>query len=67
VAGQVLDPARALATYKDVFWSLGVVAIIIGVLLGLLSFFLKRLGHGKAGRIGGREMIDAEAGRKMTD
>lgn len=67
VAGQVLDPARALATYKEVFWSLGVVAIVIGVLLGLLSFFLKYLGHGKAGRLGGREMIDAEAARKMTE
>lgn len=67
VAGQVLDPARALATYKDVFWSLGVVAIILGVLLGLISFFLKYLGHGKAGRLGARDMIDAEAARKLTE
>jgi proton-dependent oligopeptide transporter, POT family len=52
VAGQVLDPAAALATYSEVFWSLGVVSIGLGVVLGLGSFWLKRLGHGKAGQLG---------------
>ena len=54
VAGQVLDPGRALTTYEAVFWSLGVVAITLGVLLGIVSFLLKYLGQGKAGRLGGR-------------
>lgn len=54
VAGQVLDPASTLATYRDVFWSIGLVSIILGLLLGAASFWLKRLGHGKAGAIGGR-------------
>ena len=40
MAGQVLDPGKALMTYKDVFWSLGVVAIVLGVVLGLFSFLL---------------------------
>ncbi len=51
VAGQVLNPELALQTYADVFWSLGLVSIIIGVVLGLGSFWLKRLGHGKAGEL----------------
>ena len=54
VAGQVLDPAASLQTYREVFWSIGLVSIILGVLLGAASFWLKRLGHGKAGRIGGQ-------------
>lgn len=64
VAGQVLDPAAALQTYRDVFWSLGVVAIVLGVALGLASFWLKRLGHGKAGQIGGQRI---EAGGPALD
>ena len=59
VAGQVLDPAAALATYTQVFWSLGVVAIGIGILLGIASFWLKRLGHGKAGRLGDEPSVEA--------
>jgi len=53
VAGQVLDPASSLETYREVFWSIGLVSIILGVLLGIASFWLKRLGHGKAGEIRG--------------
>lgn len=64
VAGQVLDPGKALMTYKDVFWSLGVVAIILGVLLGLFSFLLKYLGHGKAGRLASKSALAAEAARE---
>jgi POT family proton-dependent oligopeptide transporter len=61
VAGQVLDPGKALATYSDVFWSLGVVAIILGILLGAGSFLLKYLGHGKAGRLASKSALEAEA------
>jgi len=61
VAGQVLDPGKALATYSDVFWSLGVVAIILGILLGAASFLLKYLGHGKAGRLASKSALEAEA------
>lgn len=60
VAGQVLDPGRALMTYKEVFWSLGVVAISLGIVLGALSFFLKYLGQGKAGRLGSRHAKTGE-------
>lgn len=51
VAGQVLDPGRALETYGDVFWSIGLVSILLGLVLGVASFWLKRLGHGKAGEL----------------
>ena len=59
--GQVLDPGKALATYVEVFKSLGWLSIGIGVGLGALSFLLKRLGHGKAGRLGGKDEIAAPA------
>ncbi|MEL6244534.1 MAG: MFS transporter, partial [Pseudomonadota bacterium] len=52
VAGQVLDPEAALQTYSTVFWQLGLVSIVLGVILGATSFWLKRLGHGKAGELG---------------
>ncbi len=45
VAGQVLDPAGALASYTRVFWEIGLWAIVLGVGLGAASFFLKRLAH----------------------
>ena len=48
VAGQVLDPAAALDGYVRVFGALGMFAIGLGVVFGLLSFFLKKLGHGRA-------------------
>lgn len=48
VAGQVLNPKAALETYSDVFWNIGLWAVILGVILGTSSFYLKRLGHGKA-------------------
>lgn len=51
VAGQVLDPARALSVYMDVFGQIGLWGIGLGVLLGLVSFRLKRLGHGAAGAL----------------
>lgn len=44
-AGQVLDPAGALATYTAVFWEIGLWAIVMGIALGAASFFLKRLAH----------------------
>ncbi len=46
VAGQVLDPGKALQTYVDVFGQLGWWTIGIGVLLGLASPLLKKLAHG---------------------
>ncbi|WP_107711319.1 peptide MFS transporter [Oceanicaulis sp.] len=48
VAGQVLDPERALNGYASVFGSIGLFAIILGVVFGVLSFWLKGLGHGRA-------------------
>ena len=66
VAGQVLDPGKALDTYTGVFWSLGVVAIILGVLLGLGSFLLKYLGHGKAGRLASKAALEAEAAAQQA-
>jgi proton-dependent oligopeptide transporter, POT family len=46
VAGQVTDPAKALATSIEVFNMIGWVAIVIGIALALASPFLKRLAHG---------------------
>jgi POT family proton-dependent oligopeptide transporter len=45
VAGQVLDPAKALATYIEVFQAIGLIAIAIGVVMSLASFGLKKLAH----------------------
>lgn len=45
VAGQVLDPAKALATYVEVFQAIGLIAIALGVVLSLVSFGLKKLAH----------------------
>jgi POT family proton-dependent oligopeptide transporter len=46
VAGQVLDPAKALQTYLGVFQMLGVWTIGIGIALALASPILKKLAHG---------------------
>ena len=48
VAGQVLDPESALAGYATVFGQIGLIAIGLGVVLGVFSFWLKKLGHGRA-------------------
>jgi proton-dependent oligopeptide transporter, POT family len=48
VAGQVLDPERALAGYSQVFSTVGLSAIGLGVAVGAASFWLKKLGHGRA-------------------
>ena len=48
MAGQVLDPEAALNGYAAVFGSIGMFAIALGVIFGLLSFWLKGLGHGRA-------------------
>jgi POT family proton-dependent oligopeptide transporter len=45
VGGQVLDPQAALATYVDVFNQIGWASIGIGVALGIMSPWLKRLAH----------------------
>jgi len=46
VAGQVLDPAKALATYSSVFGGIGWVGIGAGVALMLVSPLLNKLAHG---------------------
>jgi POT family proton-dependent oligopeptide transporter len=46
VAGQVLDPGRALATYVDVFAKIGLAGIAAGVLMLAFSPILKRWAHG---------------------
>ena len=66
VAGQVLDPAAALATYIDVFSLIGWWGVGLGVAFGVLSPWLKRLGHGKAGNIGNEGAL-AEAGGPRMD
>lgn len=46
VAGQVLDPKGALATYASVFQTIGIWAIGLGVLMAFASPWLKKLAHG---------------------
>jgi POT family proton-dependent oligopeptide transporter len=46
VAGQVLDPAKALATYAHVFELIGYWGVGAGVIMLALSPFLKRWAHG---------------------
>jgi POT family proton-dependent oligopeptide transporter len=46
VAGQVLDPGRALATYVSTFSAIGWIGLGIGALMLAASPWLKRLGHG---------------------
>ncbi len=48
VAGQVLDPEAALSGYASVFQAIGLVAIVLGIVVGVFSFLLKKLGHGRA-------------------
>jgi proton-dependent oligopeptide transporter, POT family len=45
VAGQVLDPKAALATYVEVFWNIGWLGMVLGALLLLASPFLNFLAH----------------------
>lgn len=49
VAGQVLDPAKSLATYLAVFGKIGAVGLAAGVVMLALSPFLKRWAHGADG------------------
>jgi proton-dependent oligopeptide transporter, POT family len=46
VAGQVTDPAKALATSIEVFNIIGWVSIALGLVLALASPLLKKLAHG---------------------
>jgi POT family proton-dependent oligopeptide transporter len=46
VAGQVLDPAKALDTYVTTFRNIGVAGIVIGLLMLAASPWLKKLSHG---------------------
>ncbi len=46
VGGQVLDPAKALATYAQVFGMIGMWGAVLGVVLIVLSPLLKRLRYG---------------------
>jgi POT family proton-dependent oligopeptide transporter len=45
VAGQVLDPAKALATYVDVFEMIGLWGLALGAGLIVLSPILRYLAH----------------------
>ena len=46
VAGEVLDPKKALATYADVFQMIGIWGVGLGVVLLAASPWLKKLAHG---------------------
>jgi POT family proton-dependent oligopeptide transporter len=46
VGGQVLNPAKALATYSQTFLTIGLWGVAAGVLLLALSPWLKRWAHG---------------------
>jgi POT family proton-dependent oligopeptide transporter len=46
VAGQVLDPAKALATYVDVFTMIGLWGVGAGVLMLVFSPILRKWAHG---------------------
>ncbi|HAH10031.1 MAG TPA: MFS transporter [Alphaproteobacteria bacterium] len=52
VAGQVLDPKKALETYVTTFWDIGWIGIIIGGGLLLISPFLNFLAHEDKGKDG---------------
>jgi POT family proton-dependent oligopeptide transporter len=45
VSGRVLDPARSLATYSEVFMKIGLFGVAAGVLMLALSPWLKRWAH----------------------
>jgi POT family proton-dependent oligopeptide transporter len=63
VGGQVLDPAAALATYVQVFQTIGWGAVGLGVLLGVASFWLRKLAHKDVldvGTRGGAKPVPAE-------
>ncbi|PCJ28426.1 MAG: MFS transporter [SAR86 cluster bacterium] len=46
VGGEVVDPAAALATYLDVYYTAGLYSIAVGVLAMFLVPFLNRFMHG---------------------
>jgi POT family proton-dependent oligopeptide transporter len=50
VSGQVLDPAKSLATYNDVFLKIGLGGVAAGLLMLALSPWLKRWAHDRGSR-----------------
>jgi POT family proton-dependent oligopeptide transporter len=54
VGGQVLDPGAALATYVNVFQTIGWGAVGLGVLLGVASIWLRKLAHKGVADVGTR-------------
>ena len=52
LAGQVLDPAKALAVYLSTFQLIGLIGIGFGLAFVALSPFLKRLAHGAGAAAG---------------
>ncbi len=46
IAGQVLNPQSSLSTYVSVFYQIGLYAIALGIILMLVSPFLKKLANG---------------------
>ncbi len=52
VAGQVLDPGKALKTYVEVFQQIGMYGIAVGAGLIVLSPILRYLAHDRAAKVG---------------
>ena len=46
VAGEVVDPAAALANYMDVYYTAGIYSIGVGILALFLAPVLKHFMHG---------------------
>jgi len=55
----VLDPAKALETYRNVFSTIGWWGVGLGVVFAVTSFWLKKLGHGKAGNLDHAMAVEA--------
>lgn len=66
VAGVALDNEAALNGSIEVFQTLGMIAVGIGIGLSALSFILKRLGHGRAGHVGPRPESQEAASEGST-
>jgi POT family proton-dependent oligopeptide transporter len=68
VSGQVLDPAKSLATYNHVFAQLGVAGLAAGVVMLVLSPWLKHWAHAvkPAAAQGPEPIAPAARGQRQT-